>query len=89
MLSKEGASELRNLQSQGVKASFPGLGLGMLFSGTGASCSGVFVTCHPSKRHTHQLQQVSLGWFCPDHGARRKSETGNKQGRKAGTWGLG
>lgn len=53
MLSKEGASELRNLQSQGVKASFPGLGLGMLFSGMGASCSGVFVTCVTPQKGTH------------------------------------
>lgn len=44
MLSKEVSSELRNLQSQGVKASFPGLGLGMLFSGMGASSCGVFVS---------------------------------------------
>lgn len=34
MRSKEGASELRNLWSQGFKASLPGLG--MLFSGMGA-----------------------------------------------------
>lgn len=53
MLGKGGASELTNLQSQGVKASFPGLGLGMLFSGMGASGSGVFVTLMPPQKGTH------------------------------------
>lgn len=41
----------------------------------------------PSERHSHQLQQVSLGWFCPDHGMRRRSKAGNQQGRKARTLG--
>lgn len=81
MLSKEGTSELRNLQSQGVKASFPGFAL---FRSGSQLFWCVCHMYHLSKRHTHhQLQQVSLGWFCPAHGTRRESKTGNKQGRKA------
>lgn len=48
----------------------------------------LWCVCHmdpPSERHSQQLQQVSLGWFCLDHGMRGKSKAGNKQGRKAST----
>lgn len=49
----------------------------------------MFVTHTPPwKRHSHQLQQVPLGWFCPGHGMRRKSKAGDKQGRKTSTLGC-
>lgn len=88
MLSKEGASELRNLRSQGFKASLQVLAWGCSFQEWEAE---FWCVCHmyPLGEALTSTAQVSLGWFCLEHGVRRRrSKAGASRGGRQHTAGA-